>query len=407
VITSLKLLSGACKDKEIHSMSKPTPKIYWVLQNNQVTPSLVEFLKLTKQRMKEVSFEVKIPERDKDALKLSKGLNPTAFQVIAHRSEGSLANLIRKRDAIGEAEYSEGLFVWRALLADHLGGEVLIKVSLQIPPDPRVRCVIIQIPSPLGSHGDEEYIYYAWTLWARERGIPVIGYEFLPLDIRWTLAPSLLDGIITTSERSLAHLSSRCGKMPSQIWLLPRFEACSFSPASPLFWRQDLGIAYEYRAYKIPRERAVLYIPHNVMMVYEYQTIMKKLTEIGDKLHIMLATGKSQARGTHTHSQIIEKVCKKELEHFASYSFHDLDLIWDIPTADGLVAASTCYSTCVSSSLGIPTIIYDDVVPAGANGYQKTVNSLSGLMFEIEKLVDSHAKVTELKDIISDVLSWK
>jgi hypothetical protein len=82
-------------------------------------------------------------------------------------------------------------------------------------------------------------------------------------------------------------------------------------------------------------------------------------------------------------------------------------LIWDIPTADGLVAASTCYSTCVSSSLGIPTIIYDDVVPAGANGYQKTVNSLSGLMFEIEKLVDSHAKVTELKDIISDVLSWK
>jgi len=388
-------------------MSKTAPKIYWVLQNNQVTPSFVEFLKLTKQRMKEVSFEVKIPERDKGALKLSEGLNPTTFQVIAYRSERSIENFIRKRDAIGEAKYSEGLFLWRALLADHLGGGVLIKVSLQVSPDPRVRCVIIQIPSPLGSYGDEEYIYYAWTLWARERGIPVIGYEFLPLDIRWTLAPSLLDGIITTSERSYAHLTTRCREMPSQIWLLPRFEACSFSPASPLFWRQDLGIAYNYRAlYKIPRERTVLYIPHYVMMVYEYQAIMKKLSEIGDRLHIMLATGKSQARGTHTHSQIIEKVCQKELEHFASYSFHDLDSIWDIPMADGLVAASTCYQSCVSSALGIPTIIYDDVVPAGANGYQKTVNSLSDLMVEIERLVDSHARVTELKDVFSEILAW-
>jgi len=257
------------------------------------------------------------------------------------------------------------------------------------------------------SNIQREYIYHAWTLWARERSIPVIGYEFLPLDIRWTLAPSLLDGVITTSERSHAHLTTSCGEMPSHIWLLPRFEACSFSPAGPLFWRQDLGIAYNYRAiYKIPRERTVLYIPHNVMMVYEYQAIMKKLTEIGDRLHIMLATGKSQVRGTHTHSQIIEKVCQKELEHFASYSFHDLDSIWDIPMADGLVAASTCYPSCVSSALGIPTIIYDDVVSAGTNGYQKTVNSLSDLMVEIKKIVEYHSKVTELGDIISEVLAW-
>jgi len=389
-------------------MSKPAPKVYWVLQNNQVTPGFVEFLKLTKKRTKEVSFEVKIPERDKDALKLSRDLHPATFKVVAHRSEGSIENFIRKRDAIGQAEYSEGLFLWRALLADHLGSDVIIEVSLQMPEDPRVRCVILQIPSPLGSHGDEEYIYYAWTLWARKRGIPVIGYEFLPMDIRWTLAPSLLDGIITTSERSHAHLSARYGEMPSQIWLLPRYEACSFSPASPLFWREDLGIAYNYLVkYKIPMERTILYIPHYVMMVYEYQAIMKKLTRIGDRLHIMLGTGKSQARGTHTHSEIIEKVYQKELNHFASYSFHDLNSIWDIPMADGLVAASTCYQSCISSALGIPTIIYDDAVPAGANGCQKTVNSLSDLMVEIQRLVDSHAKVTGLKDVISEILAWK
>jgi len=389
-------------------MSKTTPKIYWILQNNQVTPGFVQFLKLTKQRMKEVSTEVKIPADDKDALKLSKDLNPTTFQVLAYRKEGSVEDLIRKRDAIGEAEYSEGLFLWRVLLADHLGGSILFKTSLQVPPDPQVRCVIIQIPSPLWSHNAEEYIYHAWTLWARERGIPVIGYEFMPLDIRWTLAPSLLDGVITTSERSHAHLTTRCGEMCSKIWRLPRYEACSFSPANPLFWRRDLGIAYKYRAlYKIPKERTILYIPHNVMLVYEYQAIMKKLTEIGDRLHIMVATGKSMSRGSHTHVQIIKKVCQKELEHFASYSFHDLSAVWDITMADGLVAAGAGYNTCASSALGIPTIIYDDVVPAGTNGYQKTVNSLSDLMVEIERIVEYHGKVTELGDIISEVLSWK
>ncbi len=389
-------------------MSKPAPKIYWILQNSQITPSMVEFLKLTKHRMKDVSFEFKIPVGGNDALKLSKGLNPATFEARYYKKERSTENLIRKRDAIGGAEYSEGLFLWRALLADDLGGGVLYKASLQVPPDPLVKCVIIQIPSPLFSHTEEEYIYHAWILWARERGVPVIGYEFMPLDIRWTLAPSLLDGIITTSERSHAHLTTGCGKIPSQIWLLPRFEACSFSPASPVFLRKDLGIAYNYRAlYKIPGERTVLYIPHNVMQVYEYRAIMKKLAGIGYRLHIMFAIGKSQVRGTHTHSQIIKKVCQKELEHFASYSFHDLNSVWDITMADGLVAANACFSTCASSALGIPTIIYDDAVPAGSNGYQKTVNNLSDLMVEIEKIVEYHGKVTELKDVISEILAWK
>jgi len=389
-------------------MSKPVPKIYWILQNNQVTPSLVEFLKLTKLRMKDVSFEFKIPVGDEGALELSKGLNPATFEARYYKKEGSTEDLIRKRDAIGGAEYSEGLFLWRTLLADHLGGATMVRVSLQVPSDPLVRCVIIQIPSPLFSHRDEEYIYHAWILWARERGIPVIGYEFMPLDIRWTLAPSLLDGIITTCERSHAHLATGCGKMPSRIWLLPRFEACSFFPASTVFLKKDLEIAYNYGfLYKIPMERTVLYIPHSVMLVYEYQAILKKLAEIGDRLHIMFATGKGMARGTHTHSQIIKKVCQKELEHFASYSFHDLGSVWDMTLADGLVAASAGYNTCVSSALGIPTIIYDDVVPAGINGHQKTVNSLSNLMVEIKKIVEHHGKVTEIGDIISEVLSWK
>jgi hypothetical protein len=47
------------------------------------------------------------------------------------------------------------------------------------------------------------------------------------------------------------------------------------------------------------------------------------------------------------------------------------------------------------------------VVPAEANGCQKTVNSLSDLMVEIQRLVDSHAKVTGLKDVISEILAWK
>jgi len=42
----------------------------------------------------------------------------------------------------------------------------------------------------------------------------------------------------------------------------------------------------------------------------------------------------------------------------------------------------------------------------GTNGYQKTVNSLSDLMVEIERIVEYHGKVTELKDVISEVLSW-
>ena len=276
-----------------------------------------------------------------------------------------------------------------------------------MPPDPKVRCVIIQIPSPFESSTAEEHTYYAWILWAREKGIPVIGYEFMPLDIRWTLAPSLLDGIITTSERSHDHLVTGCGDMPSRIWLLPRFEACSFSPASPVFGRLDPGTAYKYRAvYKIPGERTVLYIPHNVMQVYEYRAIIKKLAAIGDRFHIMFAIGKGMSRGTQTHPQIIKKVCQKELDHFASYSFHDLDAVWDMPMADGLVAAGACFRTCVSSALGIPTIIYDDAVSAGSNGHQKTVNSLSDLMVEIKKIVDYHGRVTEFKDVISEILAW-
>ncbi|MCP3872600.1 MAG: hypothetical protein GY699_05510, partial [Desulfobacteraceae bacterium] len=191
-------------------------------------------------------------------------------------------------------------------MLDDLGSGNLFRAQIHHEIEPNTRAIVLQIPTPLGSSASEERVFYAWIYLAKQANIPVFGYELLPLDTRWTLAPSLLDGVITTTYDSYRHLTQSETELKNKIWLAPRYEGRFFSPGCPPFFRNGLGTAYQYqKEQKIDFDKTILYVPHNVAMTYEYKDLVSLLLPFCDKIHLMLCIGKDQIRGAYKHNEII------------------------------------------------------------------------------------------------------
>ncbi len=377
------------------------PVIYWILQNNQVTPNLIDFLDHIRQRVSEfLTLTFLVPETDLKTRELVSKLSPVVFKISSQSKPNSYEGYCRKRDQLGDSAFSQGLTFRQALLLDDLGSGNLYQALVHPPKDIGVAGIVLQIPSPLGSSESEERIFYSWVHLAKINHAPIVGYELLPLAARWTLAPSLVDAVITTRKESHAYLSDPVAGLSTKLWRLPAYEGKFFSPATHPIWRNGLGVRYRHQ--DIPMDKTILYIPHNVAMTYEYKNLLEILEPEAENLHLMLSYGKDQIRGGYPHQQIIETVCEKQLPSF-SYSFHDLSRPWEITMADAAVACSDCYITEVSSAMGIPAIIYDPMVPSGKTGHKTWVQLDTQLLKLVRHVVHAHARDTELARILIDM----
>ncbi|MCD4741905.1 MAG: hypothetical protein K8R67_05420 [Desulfobacteraceae bacterium] len=386
--------------------NKPTDKsgIYWILQDNQITPFITDFLELLQHRVNSFTkINFLIPSHNSDTLKAAKKLNPIPFKMSSKIKPNSLGGFKLKKSLIGDHEFSDGLSFWRTLLLDDLGSGNLFRAQIHHEIESDTQAIILQIPTPLGSSASEERVFYAWVYLAKQAGIPVLGYELLPLDTRWTLAPSLLDGVITTSYDSYRHLTENKTDMKKKIWLAPRYEGRFFSPGCPPFWRNGLGAAYQYqKESKIDFDKTIIYLPHNVAMTYEYKDLVSHLTSFSDQIHLMFCIGKDQIRGTHKHNEIIEIISKKNLKE-VSYSFHDLNMPWEMTIADCVVACSSCYATSIAINNNIPTIIYDPMVRPHKKNAKQSFNNISGLLNSINEVISSHKERDEFAKIFFQI----
>ena len=377
------------------------PVLYWVLQDNQVTANLIDFFELIQKRVSTViTLKFLVPEISTKTLAQAAKLNPVVFGVAHGQKQSSYEGYCLKKAQLADHGFSDGLKFSQALLLDDLGGGTLLQTRLTLPSDNNVAGVVVQIPTPLGSSGNEEKIFYAWVHLAKMNKVPVIGYELLSLATRWTLAPSLMDGLITTEKASWDYLNSPDADLSARIWRMPRFERRFFSPATHPLWRKSMGI--RYGAGNIPAGKTILYIAHNVAMTYEYRDLLRRLSPMGEDLHLMFSYGADQVRGTHTHQQIIETICRDELPCF-SFSFHDMNRPMDITMADALVCCADCYSAAVSSAIGVPTIIFDPMVPENCHGYKVWVQTGGQLIQQVNQVIVRHNEETDLCSILIDI----
>lgn len=384
------------------------PTILWLLQDNQVSPIIVDFLKLLKAGIKNINVQFIAPAMDKEMLEMIKPLDPVTFQATRKNLPASVENYLKKRDLIKDLEFSEGLEVWKTLITDDLGGGVLTETGLHLPHLTNITGIILQIPTPLGSSTPEEIIFYEWVKLAHDKNVFIAGYELLPLYTRWTLIPSILDGIITTNELSYNYLANEKQDIKGKVWKLPLYEGKVFSPGTSSFWRNGLQSPYHYREkYKIPKDKTIVFLPHNVAMTYEYRRLIEEISEFADDIHLMFCYGKDQVRGTHSHKQVIETVSSKTLGLFHSYSFHDLSAPWEMVLADAVIATSLCYSTTVAGANGIPCIIMDDAIPATTDGNYTIVNSYEKLRESLSDIMNIHKRITDITEIIYQIATGK
>ncbi|MCD4722121.1 MAG: hypothetical protein K8S13_20000, partial [Desulfobacula sp.] len=252
------------------NQTKPT--ILWVLQDNQVSPIIVDFLKLLKTGIDKIHIQLIAPERDEQILKMIQPLDPLTFKATRGNVPPSVENFQRKKDLIHDIEFSDGLEIWKALLLDDLGAGVMSEAALHLPRLSNIFGIILQIPTPLGSSTPEEVIFYEWVKLAHDNNIFIAGYELLPLYTRWTMIPSMLDGIITTNEQSFDYLSAKKQSIKGKVWKLPLYEGKVFSPGTSILWHNGIEVPYHYRAkHNIPKDKTILFIAHNVATSYEYR----------------------------------------------------------------------------------------------------------------------------------------
>jgi hypothetical protein len=157
-----------------------------------------------------------------------------------------------------------------------------------------------------------------------------------------------------------------------------------------------------YQSHDIPQGKTILYIAHNVAMTYEYKDLLSHLVPMGNNLHLMFSYGKDQVRGAHNHQQTIETICQDELKYF-SFSFHDINRSTEVTMADALICCADCYSAAVSSAIGVPTIIYDPMVPENAQGYKVWIQTTEKLTRQVQQIIDRHNEETELSHILINI----
>jgi len=380
---------------EIHKMKK----ILWLLQSNQITPTIHQFLKLLQTRMKrQIDLSFIVPETSSEISDRIKDLNPLCFKLSNRTATNSYKGYQAKKEILDGTEFTRGLAVSDALLLDDLGGGNVIETTPVIEMEDNTCGLILQIPTPMGSSENEERVFHASIIWARQNKIPAIGYELLPLDIRWTLSTSLPDGVITRYSESNNYLS---GILPHKnIWQLPLYEASIFSSVSANFNLNGVKAAYHYKnTHKIPETRTILFIPHNVAMTYEYQEILRIIAPMGKKIHLMFNYGEDQVRGSHTQKEMIEIIYRNELSRFASYSFHNTNSPWEMLMADSIVASSACFQTSIAQEKNIPSIIFDPMLPAMTHGFKQRINSGRQLQGAIKDVIALGTNKRELGTI--------
>ncbi len=374
-------------------------KIIWLIQSNQTTKIIRDYLKTLQTRMEQyIDLLFFVPETSSDIIKDIKCLNPIIFETTTRTTTQSYQAYLSKRNFLYNNEFTEGLSFADTLLADDLGGGSVQKTTLKITLPDNTCGIVLQVPTPLGSSEMEERIFQSTILWAKQNNLPVLGYELLPLDTKWTLASSLPDGIITRQYETYAHLKKQLGH--DNIWLLPIYEASIFSSVSTNFHLNGVKASYHYKnEHSIPADRTVLYLPHNVAMVYEYQQMIKILQPLGDKLHLMLSIGKDQVRGPYSQKEMIEIIYTKELKNFASYSFHDTNTPWEMMMADTVIACSACFNTQIAEQQ-IPCIIFDPKLPPMTRGSKIRIATKENLLELINKTIESHQYKREIADIL-------
>ncbi len=381
------------------------PTIYWILQENHVTPHNLKFFKFFKERVEAVNIKYLIPTLWKKTLEQAKDLDPIPFSAKIHQLE-SYEWFSRKRDAISDLNFPDGLPVWQTLVLDDLNAGHADPVIPEIPEDPNLQFIVMQLPVPLASLENEERMFYACRHWAHANKIPVIGYELLALDTKWTLTPALVDGVITATEQSYNHLRSKQVGLKNKVWLLPRYEGKLFSVAATEFWKTGLGQPYQLRhQFNIANDTLVIYIPHNVALTEELKHIINYLCQMNEKIHLMISIGKDQVRGTHTHQEIIETLSGNNIKKLTSHSFHDVNHLWEMVSADAVICSSNTHATQMSSANGIPTLIIDpDSTPVMEETLTKT-NSLTDLDKFIARIRNIHDTQTRFIDIFFEILS--
>jgi len=371
----------------------------WLLQSNQITPTIYDFFKLLKTRMeKQISLCFIVPDTSKEVLDKIKDLDPVPFKVSNRSATKNYKGFQAKRKILGNNAFDMGLTYSDALLLDDLGGGNLIQTMIEFAPPEKSCGLFLQIPTALGSSEIEERIFHSAVTWAKPLGLPVIGYELLPLDTRWTLAATLPDGVIARTSESFDHLTKVLDH--ENLWLLPGYEASILSSVSTKFNLDGAMSSYHYRSvHKIPETRTVLYIPHNVAMIYEYQDMLRTIAPLGKKIHLMFSYGKDQVRGTYTQTQMIELVYEKELKAYGSYSFHDMNSGWEMMTADSILACSACFQTMIAQEKNIPSLIFDPLLPPAIRGQKERVNTADRLRQAVEKIIDLNKRKTEFGTI--------
>ncbi len=385
----------------------PLKKIYWLLQSNQTTSVILDFLTLLKTRMErllEIVFIV--PETSGEILPQIKSLSPKLFKVENRTAYKNHQAFQAKRHILGDNSFAQGLTFSDTLLLDDLGGGNLIQTTVKIPQDESVAAIILQIPTPLGSSEKEERIFHSAITWAAACNIPSIGYELLPLDTRWLLAASLPDGVITRTRESFDHLSQTLDHR--NIWQLPNYEASLFTSVSTQFNVNGAKAAYHNRSsHQIQENKTVVYLPHNVAMTYEYQDLIRLIAPFGKNIHLMISYGKDQSRGAFSHQDMVKLICAKELSAFASYSFHDLNAPWEMMLADCLCACSACFQTDIAQNKGIPCLIYDPMLETRSTGFKLRFNTSQEFKTALKKIISRKKNQLELGSIFMKIAGGK
>jgi hypothetical protein len=366
----------------------PKNKIIWLLQPNQVTPTIHNFIALLKTRMEAlINLTFMVPETASDLLEKLKDIVPGCYKTSVRSVAASHQGYLAKRAILDGNAFSMGLSFTDVLLADDLGGGNVIQTTIDMGSLDNVCGLFIQIPTPLGSSESEEQIFHAAVMMARQNHIPIVGYELLPLDTRWTLAASLPDGILTRSVETRHYLHSILPH--NNIWALPWYEGAVFSPVSDSFNINGAKASYHYRStLQIPEGRTVIFLPHNVGMIHEYHELLKIIAEKGPFFHLMFNFGDDQVRGTHTHIEMIELIYKNELQQVASYSFHNSNNPWEMLMADSVITCSTCFHTVIAREKNIPAIIFEPMLPPATSAFTQRISTPEHLLEALQQMID-------------------
>lgn len=199
----------------------------------------------------------------------------------------------------------DGLPLWKILALDDFVGSLMLHKA---QPETWFDADVVLMPlMAVDNNSREGCGLYGWAqARAKERGVPIVGFEVGPIGNKHTMAHLAMDVFAVKSLRAKDYLVRHGAARPDRVFVLTHEEAYLTYPGTAqyedAFLEKDVALRQKLN---LQSGGLTAFLPHHVAFQYEARKIIEALAGVPDLANLIIRVDNRTTRRQHTEQDIV------------------------------------------------------------------------------------------------------